>query len=104
MTSSFASRGGREMTPVDPGSPFPGRSLGASPGTSPSGSSAASTGHFRNHPSPIFTKEISGPQPRLQSCRAFGLEILCVPLLICRYLHVATCVLLLVCRYLCVAT
>jgi hypothetical protein len=45
--------------------------------------------------------EISGPRPRphLQSCRAFRLEILCVLLLACRYLHVATCVF-----HLCVAT
>jgi hypothetical protein len=43
--------------------------------------------------------EISGPRPHLQSCRAFRLEILCVLLLACRYLRVATCVF-----HLCVAT
>ena len=43
--------------------------------------------------------EISGsPRPRLQSSRDFRLEILCVSLLACRYLRVATCVLLLLCR------
>jgi hypothetical protein len=97
------------MTLVHPGGPSPGRSLGASrgtspTGTSPSGSSAASTGHnFADRRPPIKLVEISGsPRPRLQSSRAFRLEILCVSLLICRYLHVATCVSLL--DHLCMAS
>jgi hypothetical protein len=63
------------MTPVHPGGPSPGRSLGAfrgtSPtGTSPGGSSAASTGHFRNHLSPILTRgDLGTPTP------SFCLEI-----------------------------
>jgi hypothetical protein len=68
MASSFVKRGGRQMTPVHPGGPSRGRSRGAShgtsPGTSPGGSSAASTGHFRNHLSPIFTRgDLGTPTP-----------------------------------------
>jgi hypothetical protein len=55
------------MTPVHPGGPSPGRSRGASrgtSGTSPGGSSAASTGHFGNHPSPVFTRgDLGTPTP-----------------------------------------
>jgi hypothetical protein len=52
------------MTPVHSGGPSPGRLLGASPGTSPGGSSAAYTGHFGNHSSPIFTRgDLGTPSP-----------------------------------------
>jgi hypothetical protein len=65
MTSSFASRGGRQMTPVHPGGPSTGRSLGASHGTSPGGSSAASTGHnFEDRRPPTVTRgDLGTPTP-----------------------------------------